>query len=171
MINSLGGFTFDAGLADVIVKYHCPIILYHIKGEPKTMQTSEVKYENVIEEIKDFFNTQIEIGQKQGMHAHDFILDSGIGFGKNVEHNLEIIKKFEEFQNFNMPLVVGVSRKSHLGTILKEELELKEVPLPQERVEAGLAEVAVAVLKGASIVRTHDVLATKKFLAVLDRLK
>ncbi|MSU60368.1 MAG: dihydropteroate synthase [Candidatus Staskawiczbacteria bacterium] len=170
MINSLGGFTFDAGLADVIVKYHCPVILYHIKGQPKTMQASEVEYGNVVSEIKEFFNAQIEIGAKKGMHTHDFILDPGIGFGKNVEHNLEIIRKFEEFQTFSMPLAVGVSRKSHLGAILKEELGLKEAPVPQERVEAGLAEVGMVVLKGASIIRTHDVLATKKFLAVLDRL-
>jgi len=171
MINSLGGFMFDASLADVIVKYHCPVILYHIKGQPKTMQTSEITYENVISEIKDFFNAQIEIGTKKGMHRHDFILDPGIGFGKNMEHNLEIIKKFEEFRALGLPLIVGVSRKSHLGAILKEELGLKEAPVPQERVEAGLAEVAMAVLKGASIVRTHDVLATKKFLAALDRVK
>ncbi len=171
MINSLGGFTFDTSLADVVLNYHCPIILYHIKGKPKTMQASKIVYENVISEIKEFFGTQVGYGAQKGINKNAFILDPGIGFGKDLEHNLEIIKKFEEFKTLDLPLMIGVSRKSHLGAILKQELMLKEVPKPEERIEAGLAEIAVAVLKGAKVVRTHDVLATKKFLVVLDKLK
>ena len=171
MINSLGGFTFDNNLTDIVAKYRCPIVLYHIKGQPKTMQTNKIIYENVISEIKSFFRTQIDYGVKMGIERNKFILDPGIGFGKNLEHNLEIIRKFEEFKEFNLPLMVGVSRKSHLGLILQQALLLKEMPKPEERIEAGLAEVAMAVLKGASIVRTHDVSQTKKFLAVLDKIK
>ncbi len=179
MVNSLGGFTFDDGLADIVAKYHCRVILYHIKGEPRNMQgtslrpatqSSGIVYKDVIFEIKGFFNKQIDFGLARGINRENFILDPGIGFGKALEHNLEIIKRFEEFKEFNLPLLVGVSRKSHLGVILKEELSLKEIPRPEERIEAGLAEVAIAVLKGASIVRTHDVLQTKKFLAVLDKV-
>lgn len=170
MINSLGGFTFDADLAKVVAEHDCKIVLYHIKGQPKTMQAAPV-YQDVVAEIKEFFEAQITYGVKNGIERSRFILDPGIGFGKTLEHNLEIIKRFEEFKSFGLPLMVGVSRKSHLGLILKEALGLKEIPKPEERVEAGLAEVAMAVLKGASIVRTHDVLATKKFLAVLDKLK
>lgn len=170
MVNSLGGFAFDQNMARVIAKYQCPMVLYHIKGQPKTMQ-KEVVYENVIGEIKKFFKEQVDFGFKQGLKKEKFILDPGIGFGKTVEHNLEIIRRFEEFKEFNLPLMVGVSRKSHLGVILQESLSLKQTPGPEERVEAGLAEVAIAVLNGATIIRTHDVLQTKTFLAVLDRLK
>ncbi len=171
MINSLGGFSFDRKLAEVCAKYQCQVILYHIKGKPKTMQAGKIIYQDVVAEVKEFFNEQIKYGLKKGIKKDKFILDPGIGFGKNLEHNLEIIRRFKEFKTLKLPLMIGVSRKSHLGLILKEKLKLKEVPLPAERVEAGLAEAAVAVLKGANIVRTHDVLQTKKFLSVLDSVR
>lgn len=170
MINSLGGFRFDSSLAEVVAQYRCPVVLYHIKGKPKTMQAKTIRYADVVAEIKSFFKQQISYGIKQGIKKDKFILDPGIGFGKTVEHNLEIIRKFEGFKTFGLPLMVGVSRKSHLGVILKETLGLKNVPKTEERIEAGLAEVAVSVLKGAHFIRTHDVLATRKFLSVLDKL-
>lgn len=171
MVNSLGGFTFDPALANVVVNTGCPIILYHIKGEPRTMQQGDIKYGNVIREINTFFKKQIDFGMKQGIKREQFILDPGIGFGKTIEDNLKIIKHYKTFTKFKMPTLLGVSRKSHLGKILQTELKLKDVPAPTERLEAGLAEVAVAVLHGARIIRTHDVIQTKKFLAVLDLLK
>ena len=171
MINSLGGFTFDASLAKVAAKKKVPIVIYHIKGEPRTMQQGEIKYKNIISEINKFFGRQIAVGQKFGIPKNKFILDPGIGFGKNVEHNLTIIKKFKAFTGWHLPLLAGVSRKSHLGQILQSKLNLKKIPKPNERLEAGLAEVAVAVLNGANIVRAHDVAETKKFLAILDELR
>ncbi|OGY59533.1 MAG: dihydropteroate synthase [Candidatus Colwellbacteria bacterium RIFCSPLOWO2_01_FULL_48_10] len=171
MINSVGGFKFDARLADVVASFGCPIAIYHIKGEPSTMQSKKIIYrKGVIPEIKDFFQAQINYGLKRGVKKSRFILDPGIGFGKSVRDNLEIIRRFKEFKSFNMPLLIGVSRKSHLGLLLLDELGLKKTPPPQERIEAGLAEVGVAVLNGAKIVRTHDILATKRFLAILDKL-
>ena len=171
MINSLGGFSIDPGLADVVAKHDCPVVIYHIKGNPKTMQSGEVVYEDVILEIKQFLKEQIEFSVQCGVRKGNVIIDPGIGFGKNVEHNLQIIKRFEEFKELGLPILVGASRKSHLGIILKEALHLEKTPEPGERIEAGLAEVGVAVLKGASIVRTHDILQTKKFLSILDKLK
>lgn len=170
MVNSLGGFSFDKSLAEVIATYRCQIVLYHIKGKPKTMQQGRITYRNVVKEIEKFFRDQVAFGVKRGIKEDKFILDPGIGFGKNLEHNLEIIRRFEKFKTFDLPLMVGVSRKSHLGEIIKQSLKLTETPKPEERIEAGLAEVGIAVLHGATIVRTHDVLATKKFLSVLDRL-
>src|SRR5439155_394792 len=128
VINSLGGFTFDKNLAGIVAQYRCPVILYHIQGKPNTMQSKEIIYKDVILEIKNFFKEQIAFGMKRGVQTHQFILDPGIGFGKNLEHNLEIIKHFDAFNEFGLPLMIGVSRKSHLGIILKEELGLKEVP-------------------------------------------
>ena len=105
------------------------------------------------------------------MKREQFILDPGIGFGKTLEHNVEIIKRLHEFEKLNLPLLVGVSRKGHLGKLLQQRLGLAQMPGASERLEASLAETAVAVLNGASIVRTHDVLPTVKFLAVLDAIK
>ncbi len=171
MINSLGGFTFDNALADVVAASGCPIVIYHIKGEPRTMQAGPIVYRDVIDDISVFFQKEIYFGLSRGMKREQFILDPGIGFGKTLEYNLEIIRRLHEFQKLDLPLLIGVSRKSHLGTLLQQRLELSHMPGASERLEASLAETAVAVLNGASIVRTHDVLPTAKFLAVLDALK
>jgi dihydropteroate synthase len=171
MINSLGGFTFDTTLADVVAAYGCPIVIYHIKGEPQTMQAGSIAYKDIIDEIVVFFQKQIFQGLSHGMKREQFILDPGIGFGKTLEHNIEVIKRLQEFNKLNLPLLIGVSRKGHLGTLLQQRLGLAYMPGASERLEASLAETAVAVLKGASIVRTHDVLPTVKFLAVLDAIK
>ncbi len=171
VVNALGGFSFDPSLAEVVARYQVPIVIYHIKGEPRTMQSGEIKYTNVISEINKFFNKQMIIGRKFGIKKYQYILDPGIGFGKSIEHNLTIIKKLKAFTRWKLPLCIGVSRKSHLGKILQTRLNLKKIPGAEERLEAGLAEIAIAVLNGVSIVRTHDVLETKNFLAVLDELR
>ena len=171
MINSLGGFTFDNTLADVVAAFDCPIVIYHIKGEPQAMQAGSSMYFDIIDEIVIFFQKQIFYGLSRGMKREQFILDPGIGFGKTLEHNIEIIKRLHEFEKLNLPLLVGVSRKGHLGKLLQQRLGFAQMPGASERLEASLAETAVAVLKGASIVRTHDVLPTVKFLAVLDAIK
>jgi dihydropteroate synthase len=171
MINSLGGFAFDNKLADVVAEFDCPIAIYHIKGVPQTMQKGSIVYKDVIDEIVVFFQKEIYFGLSRGMKREQFILDPGIGFGKTLENNLEIIKRLHEFQKLDLPLLISVSRKSHLGKLLQERLGLSEMPDTSERLEASLAEIAVAVLNDASIVRTHDVLPTVKFLTVLDALK
>ena len=171
MINSLGGFMFDEEMADVIARTKAPIVIYHIKGEPRTMQTGAITYKNVVSDVNDFFRKQMAIGKKHGVKKEQYILDPGIGFGKSVAHNLTLVKNFKAFKKWKTPLLIGVSRKSHLGKVLQEKLGLADMPSPMERVEAGLAEAAVAIMGGATIVRTHDVLATKKFLALLDEVK
>lgn len=170
MINSMGGFSFDPKLADVVAKHACPVVIYHIKGLPQTMQVGEVVYDDVIKEISQFFDEQISVGEKSGVEKKQYILDPGIGFGKTVAHNVEIIKRLAEFKKYHLPVLIGVSRKGHIGSILKEKLHLEDVPGPLERLEGSLADTAVAVINGVSIVRTHDVLQTKKFLAVLEEL-
>lgn len=168
IVNSLGGFTFDKKLAQVVSDANCKIILYHIKGTPDTMQKGEIFYQDVVGEIKDFFLKQINIGINEGMKREQFILDPGIGFGKTVEQNVEIIKRIDEFTELELPIAIGVSRKSHLGKILQKNMHLKEIPGISERLEAGLAETAIAVMKGVTFVRTHDAAETKRFLSALE---
>jgi len=162
-LNSLGGFLFDEKLAEVVATHKCMIIVYHISDKPKTENKIDI-----CANIYQFFEEQIAIGEKHGIKREQFILDPGIGFGKTVEQNLEILKRLSEFKKCNLPLLIGVSRKSHLAMILKDSLNLET--MPTERLEASLAETAIAVQNGAGIIRTHDIMQTKKFLAVLEKL-
>jgi dihydropteroate synthase len=171
MVNSLGGTSFDIKLADVIKKSGCKFAIYHIKGIPRTMQQGEITYTSVIKEIIDFFEEQIALGEKIGIKRSQFIIDPGIGFGKNLEQNLEIIRRLQEFKKLQLPIMIGVSRKSHLGMLLKSKLKLSKIPPPRERLEASLAETAISIIHGATIIRTHDVSQTKKFITVLESLK
>ena len=167
LINSLGGFLFDPALVKVVAKNNCKIIIYHIKGQPKTMQKGDTHYNDVLQEIADFFEQQIAIGIKNGVKKEQFILDPGIGFGKSVSQNIEIIKRLKAFQKFNLPIAIGVSRKSHLGIILKDERGIDTKPT--ERLTPSLAETAIALQNGATIIRTHDIIETKKFITVLEK--
>jgi dihydropteroate synthase len=170
VINSLGGFSLDTKLVDVAAHYKCPVIMYHIKGTPKTMQHGEIAYTDIVKELTTFFNEQITFGEKNGVFKEQCIIDPGIGFGKTIEQNIELLKRLKEFSKVGLPIAIGVSRKSHIGTILQKDLLLEKAPKPTERLEGSLAETAVAVMNGASIIRTHDVLQTKKFLAILERI-
>lgn len=170
MVNSMGGFRFDPELAAVVAQLNCQLVIYHIKGTPQTMQVGKIEYVDVISEIQKFFEEQIEIGQKAGIAKEQFILDPGIGFGKTVVHNLVIVRRLATFKSLDLPILIGVSRKGHLATILQNKLSLDELPAPLERIEAALAETAMAVINGATIVRTHDVLQTKKFITILEEL-
>ncbi len=171
IINSLGGTVFDAKMADVVAESGCPIVIYHIRGNPRTMQEGGIVYQDVVGDIKKFFEEQIALLIKSRAKKEQCIIDPGIGFGKTAEQNLEIIKRLAEFKTLGLPIMIGVSRKSHLGVILKNALGAAEVLPPEERLEASLAETAVAVSNGADIVRTHDVWETRKFLAVMDAIK
>jgi dihydropteroate synthase len=171
MINSLGGFTFDNTLVDIVAEFDCPIAIYHTKSIPQTKLPEFTVYKDIIDEIMVFFQKQIVDGLSRGMKREQFILDPGIGFGKTLEQNIKIIRRLREFEKLNLPLLIGASRKGHLGKLLQQKLGLAQMPGTTERLEASLAETAVAVLNGASIVKTHDVIPTVKFLAVLDAIK
>jgi dihydropteroate synthase len=170
IVNSLGGFSFDKKMAHIVANSGSQCIIYHIKGIPKTMQKGAIAYTNIIQEITQFFREQIGIGTDAGMKHEQFIIDPGIGFGKTVEQNLAIIRHLHAFASLDCPIAIGVSRKSHLGAVLKEQLKLDTLPTVDERLEASLAETAVAIISGATIVRTHDVLQTKKFISVLESI-
>lgn len=171
MINDVSGLQLDARMSEVVGATGVPVIINHMRGIPKTMQKGEIVYKDVVEDIVAFFKKQIEVLTSRGVAKDKIILDPGFGFGKTVEQNLEILKRLEEFKQLGLPLLIGVSRKSTFGKILEEELHLSEPAPTTDRLEASLAATAVAVLNGAQIVRTHDILATRKFLAVIDKIK
>lgn len=167
IVNSLGGFLFDEKLAEIIAKHKTKILIYHTQDKPKTMQQN-LTQEDIVEKIAYFFEQQIRLSERYGIRRDQFILDPGIGFGKTITQNIQIIKRLHELQTFNIPIALGVSRKSHIGAILKENLGIETTPT--ERLEGSLAETTIAVQQGADIIRTHDVRETKKFLTVLSVL-
>ena len=171
MINEVSGLQLDADMPRVIAQTGVPVILNHMRGTPQTMQKGKIVYKDVVQDILQFFEQQIALLEKHGVSRGKIILDPGFGFGKTVEQNLEILNRLEEFKKLKLPILIGVSRKSTFGKLLQEEFGLSEPVPSSDRLEASLAATSVAVLHGAAIVRTHDVLPTRKFLAVIDKIK
>jgi dihydropteroate synthase len=169
IVNDISGMSFDIEMANVVAKYDCPVIINHIKGKPENMQKN-IYYDDVIADIINFLNQQIKYGIKKGIRKDRFIIDPGIGFGKNIEHNVEIIKRLKELKVLGFPVLLGISRKSFIGAILKNLLGKGEY-LPKERLYGTLAATAIGVLNGAHIIRTHDVKETAEFLTVLDTIR
>lgn len=159
IINDISSLRFDYRMTDVISKHHASVVLMHIKGTPKTMQINP-EYQNVIEEVCDYLQEGIGFAVSNGIDQ--IIVDPGIGFGKSIDHNLEIIKQLREFKRFGFPVLVGPSRKSFIGKILNLPVD--------ERLEGTAAAVAVAVMNGANIVRVHDVKQMKQVIQVVDTI-
>jgi dihydropteroate synthase len=168
IINDISGGTFDEYMFEVIAKYNCPYVLGHTKGRPEEWKKMQITYEDVMEELINYFREKIqELRQKN--YKGDIIIDPCIGFGKLPEHNIEILKKFRELRVFGLPLLVGVSRKSFVGLIIEGLLRKKTEPW--ERLYGSLGALAYPVIEGANIVRVHDVKETKEFLALLDTVR
>lgn len=170
IINDISGGTFDPDIMKVVAQYRCPYIINNIKGRPETWKEEPIVYEDVVEEILEFFKKQISKLKELGYREEDkIILDPGIGFGKLPEHNIEILRRFSEFKILGKILMVGVSRKSFIGLILEGLLNKRTQPT--ERLYGSLGALVPAVLGGASIVRVHDVKETREFLALLDAVR
>ena len=156
MVNDISGFHFDDKMASLVAERKCPAVIMHIKGTPKDMQKNP-SYDDVVKEIINYFSETLKLAESKGVDRSQLILDPGIGFGKRVIDNLCILKRLSEFKVFGLPILVGASRKSFIGAVTGEEV-------PAQRVPGSLAAAAVAVLKGAKILRVHDVKETKQFL-------
>ena len=132
----------------------------HMKGMPRTMQDSPT-YVDVVDEIKDFFSRKIDECLKSGINNENIIIDPGFGFGKTLNHNLEILKRLEEFNSLKLPLMVGISRKSMIGSLLNDRVV-------DDRIIGSVVAAIMAVQNGASIVRVHDVMETRDALNILE---
>lgn len=125
-----------------------PVCLMHIQGEPDTMQ-KDPRYRNVRRDVSAFLIERMRIAEAAGVSPDDIILDPGFGFGKSLEHNVQLLASLEQLQILGHPLLIGVSRKSMLGAITGREVN--------ERLPASLAAATISAMKGASILRVHDV--------------
>ncbi len=160
VINDISGFTFDSEMPGIAASRHASVILMHIKGTPKTMQ-QDPTYENVTQEVFNFLEGQVNKARSVGIEQ--LMIDPGIGFGKNLQHNLQVIRELAIFKTIGCPVLVGPSRKSFIGTILG-------LPVDQ-RLEGTAAAVTACILNGAQIVRVHDVKEMKRVALVADALK
>jgi dihydropteroate synthase len=156
MVNDVSGLRKEPRLAPLCARFNAGYILMHSKGDPKTMQ-QDPQYENVIEEIRAFFRGQLK--QLINAGVKPVILDPGIGFGKTLAHNLEIVASLDKFTEFGYPLMVGASRKSMIGQILNDR------PV-HERLTGTIAIHYHCLLKGAKILRVHDVQEAKDSVQV-----
>ncbi|MGM0520811.1 MAG: dihydropteroate synthase [Pseudomonadota bacterium] len=151
MINDVRSLEREGAIAAAALSA-LPVCLMHRQGEPQTMQQSP-RYERSIEvEVADYLARRIEECEAAGLKRHRLLIDPGFGFGKTVEHNLRLLKHMDALQALDLPLLVGMSRKSMIGKVLGRPVE--------ERLHGGLALSALAVERGAKILRVHDVGAT-----------
>jgi dihydropteroate synthase len=160
IINDISAFRFDPEMAPLAAARRVPVVLMHMQGTPRDMQRRP-HYDDLLGEIKAFFRERLEFAVRQGIARELLVLDPGIGFGKTWQHNLEIINHLDVFLDLGCPLLVGPSRKAFIGRIL-------DLPAGEERDIGTLAALAVAVMRGARLVRTHNVAYARQFLAVLD---
>ena len=148
ILNDVSALRFDPDMVEVAAEFRCPLILMHMLGDPKVMQ-SDPHYDALIPEIISFLKKRIDVALAGGLDFEQIILDPGMGFGKTVEHNLEILKELAQLKTFGRPLLIGPSRKSTIGNILGTDVG--------DRLEGTAAAVTVSILNGAHIVRVHDV--------------
>lgn len=162
IVNDISGGTFDPDMFPVVAKLGVPIILMHIRGTPQTMQKL-TDYQDLIGEIYQFFQTQIDAALAAGILRSRLIIDPGIGFAKTCQQNIEILQELPRFHNLDLPILIGVSRKSFIGNILNQ-------PNPKSRVWGTAAACCSAIASGADILRIHDVLEMADVSRVADTL-
>jgi dihydropteroate synthase len=158
LVNDVSALRFDEDLAAVVRDAGVPVILMHMRGEPRTMQKN-IHYDDLIGEIKEELRKRVDEARKSGIDPAQILVDPGIGFGKTFENNIEILGRLAEFREI-APVVLGASRKAFVGHYTGQ-------PAGPGRLAGSLAAVAAGVLAGAAVVRVHDVRETVEFLKVL----
>jgi dihydropteroate synthase len=160
VLNDITGLRGDPRLADLAAEFGAPVVAMHIQGLPRTMQANP-RYADLIGEISESLRESVEIAVRAGVPRDQVIVDPGIGFGKTLENNLEIIRRLGEFRALGQPILIGASRKAFIGRILGN------LP-PTERVAGTVATTALAIAQGADIVRVHDVRENARAARVAD---
>ena len=160
IINDISAMEADARMADVVVRSKAPIILMHMRGTPKNMQQN-CQYQDVVQEVAVYLAQRAELLREQGVGADKIILDPGIGFAKDVEQNLRLMRDLHVLTSFGYPVLLAASRKSTIGAVLGG------VPA-EERLEGTIATSLQAVYAGAQLVRVHDVLPNVRAIRMLE---
>ncbi len=161
IINDISAGRFDPEILRLAADSGAGLVLMHMKGTPRTMQTAP-RYEDVVAEVRSFLAERMAAAEAAGIARESLIIDPGIGFGKNLEHNLALLNNLSLLAELNRPVLVGVSNKSFIGKILSLE--------PQDRLEGTVAAAVVSLMHGASILRIHDVKAIKRAVTVAESI-
>jgi dihydropteroate synthase len=160
VVNDVSALRGDPRMASVVAEAGCPVVLMHMKGEPKTMQ-EEPRYEDVVREVREFLAQRAEYAVEAGVRPENVIVDPGIGFGKNLEHNLALLRDLDVLVDLGFPVLVGASRKRFIWRITG----VKEA---RERIFGTVATTVLAYQKGAKYFRVHDVRANREALAFAE---
>ncbi len=170
IINDISALEKDPDMAPMAARKDVPVILMHMRGTPQTMQINP-DYDDLMLEITKYLELRVAFAMETGIKKGNIILDPGIGFGKTVEHNLVLINHLEKLTALGFPILMGPSRKSFIQNILSKK-EKDPVKADSAKTEYGtLAAVAASVLKGAHIVRVHDVKKVQPFTRIIDSIR
>jgi len=162
IVNDVTGLKSDPGMAGVVARSGASVCVMHMKGDPRSMQDNPT-YENLMLEIIEALDESIKIALQAGISEDKIIVDPGIGFGKTVDHDLEIIRRLKELEALNKPILIGLSRKSFIGKVLKRGVN--------ERLMGTAALSAIAIVNGANIIRVHDIKEMADVAKITDALK
>ena len=162
ILNDISGLRFDPQIAEVAASHSAAVVIMHTKSAPRVMQI-ETEYNYILDDIASYLKIGIRKALDKGVDGKGIIIDPGIGFGKTREQNLFIIKNLDWFHSLGYPVLIGTSRKSFIGTTLDVGVD--------ERLEGSLAVDALVTLKGADIIRTHNVLATKRIVEMTQAIE
>ena len=160
LVNDVTALRGDPGMVSLIEEAACPVILMHMQGEPKTMQ-KEPNYQDVVREVRDFLAERAEYAVAAGVRLENIIVDPGIGFGKNFQHNLALLRNLDALVDLGFPVLIGTSRKSFVERITG-------VQEARDRVFGTVATTVLAFEQGATFFRVHDVRANRQALAVAE---
>ncbi len=163
LINDVSGLTYDSKTISYLKKTKKPFVIHHMKGTPKNMQIKPA-YKNVLLDIYDFFETKLKYLRKQGIKHNNIILDPGIGFGKNLKHNITLLKNISIFHSLGLPIMLGLSRKRFIKDISKENDT-------KDRIGGTISSCIQAYLQGVQILRVHDVKEVNQAFNVFKKLQ
>jgi len=162
IINDISALKFDPLMSKTLAETKAALVMMHMRGTPKDMQSGDLLYTDIIAEIRSFFQGRLLFARQEGIQDEQIILDPGLGFGKTAADNLKLIKNLSFFQSLGRPLLTGVSRKSFTRSAIDEH--------PDERFEGTAAAVTASILYGSQIIRVHDVAAMSKLARVADSI-
>ena len=163
LVNDVSGFDYDSNMIKVLKETKIPFVIHHMQGNPKTMQKNP-KYRNVILDIYDFFEKKIKLIRSIGIKHNNIILDPGIGFGKNLKHNITLLRNISIFHSLGFPIMLGISRKRFIK-------DLSGANDSKERLGGTISSSLIATMQGVQILRVHDVNEINQSIKVFNSLK